>query len=150
MKPTPNKQMKLEQLHKVGSECELNSWPDSSVGYSVWTEFSGRGFKSRSGQLSIATSKNPSVVYINIYITYILYIYIYIYIYITYIYIVCIYIYTYNIYIYIYNIYLHAYIYTYIMLLCFQREYFRNILRNYYLFSLSQSKYKYFVPLIDL
>ena len=24
--------MKLELLHKVGSECELNSWPDSSVG----------------------------------------------------------------------------------------------------------------------
>ena len=133
MKPTPNKQMKLEQLHKVGSECELNSWPDSSVGYSVWTEFSGRGFKSRSGQLSIATSKNPSVVYINIYITYIIYIYI------LPIYILYVYIYIHTIYIYIYNIYLHAYIYTYIMLLCFQREYFRNILRNYYLFSLSQS-----------
>ena len=24
--------MKLEQLYKVGSDCELNSWPDSSVG----------------------------------------------------------------------------------------------------------------------
>ena len=24
--------MKLEKLYKDGSECELNSWPDSSVG----------------------------------------------------------------------------------------------------------------------
>ena len=24
--------MKLEKLYKVGSECELNSWSDSSVG----------------------------------------------------------------------------------------------------------------------
>ena len=24
--------MKLEYLYKVGSECELNSWPESSVG----------------------------------------------------------------------------------------------------------------------
>ena len=34
----------------------------------IYTEFSGRGFKSHLGQLSIATSKNPSVVntiYIN-------------------------------------------------------------------------------------
>ena len=38
------------------------SWPDISVGQSNWTEFSGRGFKSHSGQLSITTSKNPSVV----------------------------------------------------------------------------------------
>ena len=38
------------------------SWPDSSGGQSNWTEFSGRGFKSHSGQLSITTSKNPSVV----------------------------------------------------------------------------------------
>ena len=61
---TLKKEMKLEGLYKVGSESELNSWPDSSDGYSV--------FKSRSGQLSIATSKNPSVVntipYIYIYI----------------------------------------------------------------------------------
>ena len=28
---TLNKKMKLEQLHKVGSECELKSRPDSSV-----------------------------------------------------------------------------------------------------------------------
>ena len=28
----------------------------------VWTEFTGRGFKCHSGQPSIATSKNPSVV----------------------------------------------------------------------------------------
>ena len=26
------KKVKLKQQHKVGSECELNSWPDSSVG----------------------------------------------------------------------------------------------------------------------
>ena len=71
--------IKFQWLYKVGPESELNSWPDSS------TEFSGRGFKSYSGQqLSIATSKNPSVVttiYIYIYI-YIIYIYIYIYIYV--------------------------------------------------------------------
>ena len=24
--------MKLEWLYKVGSECEVNSWPDSSIG----------------------------------------------------------------------------------------------------------------------
>ena len=51
----------------------MNSWPDmthSSVVWSVQTEISGRGFKSHSGQLSIATLKNPSVVntiYIYIY-----------------------------------------------------------------------------------
>ena len=28
--------------------CELNSWPVGSVGWSVWAEFSGRGFKSHS------------------------------------------------------------------------------------------------------
>ena len=66
--------IKLQWLYKVGPESELNSWPDSS------TEFSGRGFKSYPGQLSIATSKNPSVV-TTIYIYYI-YIYIYIYVYI--------------------------------------------------------------------
>ena len=27
--------MKLEWLYKVGSECELNTWPDSSVGLSI-------------------------------------------------------------------------------------------------------------------
>ena len=62
MEPDTEQMMKLEYLYKVGSECELNSWPDSSVGQSVWTEFNGRGFKSYSGQLYIATSKNPSVV----------------------------------------------------------------------------------------
>ena len=49
-------------LYKVGSECELNPWSDRSLGQSVWTESSGRGFKSHSGQLSLATSKNSSVV----------------------------------------------------------------------------------------
>ena len=29
---TQDKEMKLEWLYKVGSESELNSWPDSSVG----------------------------------------------------------------------------------------------------------------------
>ena len=38
----------------------VNSWPDSSVGSSGWTEFSG--FKLRSDLLSMAASKNPSVV----------------------------------------------------------------------------------------
>ena len=41
--------VQLLQLTKdeiVGSECELNSCPDSSVGRRVWTEFSGREFKS--------------------------------------------------------------------------------------------------------
>ena len=28
-------EMKLEQLYKVGSESELKSWPDSTVGQSV-------------------------------------------------------------------------------------------------------------------
>ena len=41
--------IKLQWLYKVGPESELNSWPDSS------TEFSGRGLKPDSGQLSIAT-----------------------------------------------------------------------------------------------
>ena len=54
--------MKLEYLYKVGSECDLNPWPDSSVGCSVLTEFIGRGFKSHSGRLSIATSNGSSVV----------------------------------------------------------------------------------------
>ena len=48
-------------LYKGGFECELSSWPDNSVGSGVWMEFSGRGFKYHSGQLSIATSKNRSV-----------------------------------------------------------------------------------------
>ena len=52
-----DKDMILEYLYKVGSEWELNSWPDSSVAYSVWREFSGCGFNSHSGQLFIATSK---------------------------------------------------------------------------------------------
>ena len=55
-------EMKLEWLCKVGSESELNSLRDSSVGWGVWMEFSGCWFKSHSGQLSIATSRNPSVV----------------------------------------------------------------------------------------
>ena len=40
----------------------MNAWPDSSVGYEskLETEPSGHGFKSRSGQLSIATSNNQS------------------------------------------------------------------------------------------
>ena len=46
----------------VSSECELNSWPDNSVSWSVSMEFSCCGFKSHSGQLSIVTSKNLSVV----------------------------------------------------------------------------------------
>ena len=47
MKSDTGQTMKLEYLYRVGSECELNSWPDSSVGWSVWTEFGGRGFKSK-------------------------------------------------------------------------------------------------------
>ena len=62
MKCESEQTMKLEELYKVGSESELNSWPDSSVHQSVWMEFSGYGFKSQSDQLSVATSKNPSVV----------------------------------------------------------------------------------------
>ena len=53
--------MRLKLLYKFGSESELSSWPDSSVGKSIRTEFSGRGFKAHSSQLSIATSKNSSV-----------------------------------------------------------------------------------------
>ena len=40
----------------------VNSNPDSSVGQSVWMRFNGCGFKYHSGQLSIATLENPSVV----------------------------------------------------------------------------------------
>ena len=32
--------MKLEYLYKVGSECELKSWPDSSVRQSVRIQWS--------------------------------------------------------------------------------------------------------------
>ena len=32
MKCDTEQTMKLEWLYKVGSDCELNSWPDSSVG----------------------------------------------------------------------------------------------------------------------
>ena len=32
MKLDTEQTMKLVWLYKVGSECELNSWPDSSVG----------------------------------------------------------------------------------------------------------------------
>ena len=32
MKPDTEQTMKLEWLCKVGLGCELNSWPDSSVG----------------------------------------------------------------------------------------------------------------------
>ena len=32
MKLHTEQMMKLEELYKVNSECELNSWPDSSVG----------------------------------------------------------------------------------------------------------------------
>ena len=36
MKCDTEQTMKLEWLYKVGSECELNSWPDSSVRASEW------------------------------------------------------------------------------------------------------------------
>ena len=32
MKCDTEQTMKLDKLYKVGSECELNSWPDSSLG----------------------------------------------------------------------------------------------------------------------
>ena len=32
MKLDTEQTMKLEELYKVGSECKLNWWPDSSVG----------------------------------------------------------------------------------------------------------------------
>ena len=32
MKYDTEQTMKLEYLYKVGSECDLNSWPDSTVG----------------------------------------------------------------------------------------------------------------------
>ena len=35
MKSGTEQAIKLKQLYKAGSECELNSWPDNSVGYSV-------------------------------------------------------------------------------------------------------------------
>ena len=48
--------------YQLGSECKMNSWPEYSVDYIVSTELSGRGSKSLSGQFSVATSKNPSMV----------------------------------------------------------------------------------------
>ena len=69
--------MKSEQQYKAGSECELNSWSDSSVGQSISTEFIGGGFKSHLGQLFIASSKS---IYIYIYTHTHTNIYIYIYI----------------------------------------------------------------------
>ena len=83
-----------ERWHWTNDEIgvAVQSWlwvrVDNSVGWSVRTEFSGHGFKSDSGQLSIATSKNSSLLNS---ITYIyLYIYIYIYKY------ACIYIYVHS------------------------------------------------------
>ena len=70
------------------SRNENWNWTNDEIGVAV----SGCGFKSHSGQLSMAALKNPSVI--------IPYVYIYIYIHI-YIYIWMIYIYMYNIYIYI-------------------------------------------------
>ena len=32
MRPDTEQTMKVEQLYKVGSECEFNSWPNNSVG----------------------------------------------------------------------------------------------------------------------
>ena len=32
LKSGTDQTVKVEYLHKVDSECELNSWPDSSVG----------------------------------------------------------------------------------------------------------------------
>ena len=55
-------------MYTVGSESKLNSWPDSLVGYRIWAQFIGRGLKYHSGQLSMATSKNLSmvnIIYIN-------------------------------------------------------------------------------------
>ena len=51
--------LKKRWLHKVGSECDIYSWPGSSFRQSVITEFSGREFKSHPNQLSIAASKSP-------------------------------------------------------------------------------------------
>ena len=61
MKLDTEQKMKLKQLYKADSEWNLNSWLDRSLGQSVWTKFSGRGFKSHSGPLSIATWKSLSV-----------------------------------------------------------------------------------------
>ena len=38
---TLNKEMELDWIDKGGFEYELNAWPDSSIGYSIWTELSG-------------------------------------------------------------------------------------------------------------
>ena len=62
MKCDTGQLIKLELLYKNRPEFELKSCSDRSVGYSVWTGFSGYRFKCHSGQLSIATSRNPSVV----------------------------------------------------------------------------------------
>ena len=54
--------MKLDWHYKVGSECELNWSPDSSVCSSLWKGFTGCWFHSNSVQLSKPTSKNSPVV----------------------------------------------------------------------------------------
>ena len=54
--------MKFQWPKKVDSECELNSWLDSSVCSSLWKGFTGCWFKCNSAQLSKATSENSSVV----------------------------------------------------------------------------------------
>ena len=87
-------------------------------------EFSGRGFESHSDQLSIATSKNLSVVN-TIYMC----VYIYIYIYIIYIYIY-INVYTYILYIY----FIYIYIYIYINFFCDRNP---DFVISYYLVLLS-------------
>ena len=56
------------QKEKIGVALQtwiwvrVELWPDSFLGCGVWTEFSGSGLKSHSGKLSVAISKNPSVV----------------------------------------------------------------------------------------
>ena len=57
---TLNKQWNCSNCTKFALIVGLILWPDSSVGWSVWTEFSGDEFQSHPDQLSIATSKNPS------------------------------------------------------------------------------------------
>ena len=54
----------MEQLYKVGSESELNSWSDRSVGQERLNGIQGLGFNTNSGQLSIAISKTSSYKYI--------------------------------------------------------------------------------------
>ena len=52
----------MEEIQIVGCDCLSSSWHDSSVGNSIWKNFSGCVFQIHSGQVSIWASKTRSSV----------------------------------------------------------------------------------------